>query len=77
VYRVCGGCLFIGLTEALVDSAADKDEDVRDNIAKSIVDIGRRKHGQVLEILHNYLSKRPKVGVAEDVLAAVLQRDIV
>lgn len=55
----------IGLTEALVDSAADKDDEVRDSIYKSIVDIGRKKHAQVLTILHNYLSKRNKVGVAE------------
>ena len=56
-----------------MDAAADKDGEVRDSITKSIVDIGRRKHGQVLVILHNYLSKRPKVGVAEDVVAAVAQ----
>lgn len=55
----------IGLTEALVDAAADKDDDVRDSITKSIVDIGRKKHTQVLTILHNYLSKRNKVGVAQ------------
>ncbi len=56
--------LSAGLTEALVDAAADKDDDVRDSISKSIVDIGRKKHSQVLTILHNYLSKRNKVGVA-------------
>lgn len=53
-----------GLTEALVDAAADKDNSVRESIFKSIVDIGRKKHSQVLNILHGYLSKRNKVGVA-------------
>ena len=59
------GQVCTGLTEALVDAAADKDDDVREGITKSIVDIGRKKHAQVLAILHSYLSKRNKVGVAQ------------
>ena len=50
--------------EALVDSAADKDQSVRESIYKSVIDIGRKKYVQVLDILHTYLSKHNKVGVA-------------
>lgn len=54
--------LLIGLTEALVDSAADREESVRESIFKSIVDLGRKKHSQVLDAIHGYLSKHNKVG---------------
>ena len=49
------------MLEALVDSAADREESVRDSIFKGIVDIGRRKHAQVLDVIHSYLSKHNKV----------------
>lgn len=52
------------MLEALVDSAADREESVRESIFKSIVDVGRKKHSQVLDVLHSYLSKHSKVGVA-------------
>ena len=69
--------LFItGLVEALVDSAADGDFDVRGAIFKSVVDIGRRKHGQVLEILHDYLSKHKKVGVAAPIKVLAMYHEI-
>lgn len=51
-----------GLIEALVDCAADREESVRESIFKSIVDIGRKKHGVVLDSMHTYLSKHNKVG---------------
>lgn len=54
-----------GLIEALVDSAADREESVRDSIFKSIVDIGRKKHAQVLDVMQSYLSKHNKVSVYE------------
>lgn len=57
-----------GLIEALVDSAADREESVRESIFKSIVDIGRKKHAEVLDVMHNYLSKHSKVGVAAEVV---------
>ena len=47
-----------------MDSAADREESVRESIFKSIIDIGRKKHLQVLDVIHNYLSKHSKVGVA-------------
>lgn len=47
-----------------MDAAADREETVRDSIFKSVVDIGRRKHPQVLDVIHSYLSKHNKVGVA-------------
>lgn len=50
-----------GLTEALVDSVADREQSVRESIFKSIVDIGRKKHVQVLDVIHSYLSKHNKV----------------
>ena len=53
--------LIIGLTEALVDSAADREESVRESIFKSIVDLGRKRHSQVLDAIHNYLTKHNKV----------------
>ena len=53
----------LGLIEALVDCAADREESVRESIFKSVVDIGRKKHGQVLETVHTYLSKHNKVSV--------------
>lgn len=53
-----------GLLDALVDSAADREESVRESIFKSVVDIGRKKHGKVLEVVYSYLSKHSKVGVA-------------
>ena len=52
-----------GLVEALVDSAADREESVRNSIFKSVVDIGRKKHSQVLEVINSYLSKHSKVCV--------------
>lgn len=52
-----------GLIEALVDCAADREESVRDSIFKSLVDIGRKKHEQVLDTIHSYLSKHNKVRV--------------
>ena len=52
-----------GLIEALVDSAADREESVRGSIFKSIVDIGRKKHAQVLDVMHSYLSKHNKVSL--------------
>lgn len=54
--------VLIGLTEALVDSAADREESVRESIFKSIVDLGRKKHSQVLNAIHSYLTKHNKVG---------------
>jgi hypothetical protein len=44
-----------------VDSAADREEAVRDSVFKSVVDVGRKKHSQVLSALHSYLSKHNKV----------------
>ena len=55
-----------GMLEALVDSAADREESVRESIFKSVVDVGRKKHTQVLDVLHSYLSKHSKVGVASE-----------
>ena len=51
----------------MVDAAADREEIVRDGIFKSVVDIGRRKHAQVLDVIHSYLSKHNKVGVVRQV----------
>lgn len=50
-----------GLVEALVDSANDREEAARENIFKSIVDIGRRRHVVVLKICHGYLTKHNKL----------------
>ena len=55
---------YTGIVEALVDSAADKSEATRQAVVKALVDIGRKKHGTVLEICHSYLKKHSKVGLA-------------
>ena len=49
------------MIESLVDAACDRDEGVRKAIAKSLVDIGRKKYVSVLKICHTYLMKHNKV----------------
>ena len=51
----------VGLVEALVDGACDREAVARDAIFKSLEDIGRRKFNTVLEITHGYLTKHNKV----------------
>lgn len=51
----------VGLIEALVDVASDRDEQAQEAIFKSVVDIGRRKHVHVLEISLAYITKHNKV----------------
>lgn len=53
-----------GLVDALVDAANDREEQPREAIFKSLVDIGRKKHNTVLETTHGYLTKHSKVSLA-------------
>ena len=46
-----------------MDAACDREEEVRKAIAKSLVDIGRKKYVSVLKICHTYLMKHNKVSV--------------
>ena len=51
------------MIESLVDAACDREEEVRKAIAKSLVDIGRKKYVCVLKICHTYLMKHNRVSV--------------
>lgn len=53
--------MWLGIVEALVDSASDKSETTRAAVFKAVVDIGRKKHSTVLRICHSYLKKHGKV----------------
>ena len=46
---------------ALIDSAFDKDENVREIICSSLFDLGRKQPAMVLSSCHSYLVKHSKV----------------
>lgn len=54
---------FVGILEALIGSAADRDDDAQSAIFKSLLDIGRKKHTLVLTTAHAFLAKHSKAGV--------------
>ena len=53
--------IVIGILEALIGAAADRDEDAQAAIFKSLLDIGRKKHTLVLGTTHAFLIKHSKV----------------
>ena len=57
----------VGLVEAIIDAAYDKDTEVRRTLCRSLVDIGSHCPELVLRSCHRYLSKRPKVNSQQTV----------
>ena len=63
ILSTCVHVFFVGLVDALVDAASDREEEAREAIFKSLVDIGRKKYSTVLETMHGYLTKHSKVSL--------------
>ena len=53
--------LIVGILEALITAASDREEEAQKSIFKSVVDIGRKKHVLVLTTCHAFLVKHSKV----------------
>ena len=52
---------FVALTIALIDTLADKNEKVRDSVAQSIVDTGKKLPKNTVLLCTNYLKKHQKL----------------
>ena len=55
------GSCFVALTIALVDTLADKSEKVRESVAQSIVDTGKKLPKNTVLLCTNYLKKHQKL----------------
>ncbi len=63
--------MFSALTIALIDTLSDKIEKVRDSVAQSIVDTGKKLPKHTIILCTNYLDKHPKL--PESHRAAILR----
>ena len=54
-------CAFLALTIALIDTLADKSDKVRDSVAQSIVDTGKKLPQLTVNLCTNYLNKHQKL----------------
>lgn len=53
--------IYPDMTMALIDSAYDDDQDVRDTIANALFNLGKKQPALVLSSCHSYLGKHAKV----------------
>lgn len=51
---------FLALTIALIDTLSDRTDKVRDSVAQSIVDTGKKLPQSTVKLCTNYLDKHPK-----------------
>ena len=55
--------MFVGMVLALIDAACDKDESVKERIAKALHDLGTKQTYLVLTTCQGYMRKHSKVSV--------------
>ena len=56
-------CIFIGLSDALIEALSDRDASVRKTAASSLIEIGRHQLEISLKAGLDFLTKHPRVGV--------------
>ena len=56
-------CIFIGLSDALIEALSDRDASVRKTAASSLIEIGRHQLEISLKAGLDFLTKHPRVCV--------------